>query len=1031
MMRKIITLALLSTLLLACEQTPRNKNATLSTREAYQDYLRKHPYNHYKPSAEELQAIPKADRPDLAWRQNFLATMHPELKRPTPEVLLPTLKRLAQQRLTKGKTPGDQQSPWVERGPNNIAGRSRALAFDPGDASGKRVFAGGVSGGLWLNTNIYDGNTQWQAIDNFWANLSVSAIAFDPADPDIIYVGTGEGWGIGFSGQQGTGIFKSTDGGQTFNLLSASTGFLFVNDLVVRREGNQSVLYAGVDRSGFTIEGLQRSTDGGQSFTRVVNRPIADLEIGPDNRLWLGTINSPNIPNGGGRILYTRNGSNFETSYSSNFDRIKLATAPSDTNYLYAIVENSGQANRIIMSNNGGQSWITRNKPNDADPGIPSGDFTRGQAWYDLSLAVDPNDPTQLLAGGIDLFASRDSAGTWRQISHWFGGFGFPDVHADQHEIRYKPGSSDTVLFSHDGGVTLTTNAQSNRPNFNNRNNELNITQFYSGAMHPQAGANLIMGGTQDNGTLRMRFPGITGGQEATGGDGGFCFIDQNEPNIQLTSSIFNNWNRSLNGGFNFSAIQNVRNGRFINPADYDDNLNILYSAKDFRSINRIENLDASPAITNMEARGMRGTASHLRVSPYHPNKTVLFVGTGGGGVFKYDFANTDKPIEHNLTQTNLPNASISCIEIGATDQELLLTYSNFGVNSVWYSDDGGSTWQNKEGDLPDMPVRWALFNPNDRKEVILATDLGIWQTADISAASPTWQAVVNGMANVRTDMLQFRSSDNMVLAATHGRGMFMSDGFGASSQAPVADFMAHDSTICGEILGLYDRSTHVPDRYQWTISPGTYRYVRNTDSTSRNPQIEFTKGGVYTIQLTASNSFGSSTETKSMFIETGSKIEPTIQVGGTGSLFTTPAGLHYQWFRNGQALPGDTNDVLFLSQPGDYYVEVSDGPCSGISDTLPVGNISLEENLPATLEMSIYPNPATEHIYLQLNPQEHQHLEMTLYNLKGEMIFNKKVKEPKETRYFIPLQSLPRGMYVLEILSDAGLHQFKIMRDN
>jgi hypothetical protein len=124
---------------------------------------------------------------------------------------------------------------------------------------------------------------------------------------------------------------------------------------------------------------------------------------------------------------------------------------------------------------------------------------------------------------------------------------------------------------------------------------------------------------------------------------------------------------------------------------------------------------------------------------------------------------------------TTFPAGYISCVQVGRDEKEVLVTFSNYGLSSIWYTSDGGNTWSEKEGNLPDMPVRWALFNPMDYNVVIVATELGVWMCKDLSAPSPDWQPVNNGLANVRTDMLQWRASDNVILAATHGRGMFTS----------------------------------------------------------------------------------------------------------------------------------------------------------------------------------------------------------------------------------------------------------------
>ncbi|NDK18984.1 MAG: T9SS type A sorting domain-containing protein, partial [Zetaproteobacteria bacterium] len=164
---------------------------------------------------------------------------------------------------------------------------------------------------------------------------------------------------------------------------------------------------------------------------------------------------------------------------------------------------------------------------------------------------------------------------------------------------------------------------------------------------------------------------------------------------------------------------------------------------------------------------------SHIRVSPYNVANRTVFLGTGNSQVAKMA---ADKTITMITPPTLV--GSVSCIEVGASDDELLVTASNYGVVSVFYTNDGGATWTEKEGDLPDMPVRWALFNPLNRNEVLLATEVGVWKTLNISASTPAWEKANTGMGNVRVDMLQYRALDNTIVAATHGRGLFTSTNF-------------------------------------------------------------------------------------------------------------------------------------------------------------------------------------------------------------------------------------------------------------
>ena len=142
------------------------------------------------------------------------------------------------------------------------------------------------------------------------------------------------------------------------------------------------------------------------------------------------------------------------------------------------------------------------------------------------------------------------------------------------------------------------------------------------------------------------------------------------------------------------------------------------------------------------------------------------------GNVYKVENAETF-PVVTDITGPDFPVASVSCVAIGGSEDTLMVTFYNYGVNSVWQTYDGGDNWTSIEGNLPDMPVRWAIYHPEDAKQAMLATELGVWTCNHLHLADPQWFPDVSGMANVRVDMLQLRTSDNTVLAATHGRGLY------------------------------------------------------------------------------------------------------------------------------------------------------------------------------------------------------------------------------------------------------------------
>jgi hypothetical protein len=810
---------------------------------------------------------------------DFLTTLDPSTGKPEKSRLFPTLDVIDQMKsaLTPAVPGSSTSSAWVERGPNNVAGRTRALVWDPNDATGRKVWAGGVTGGLWYNIDITSASSQWQSVNDFWDNIAITSIAFDPNNSQIMYVGTGEGFGA--SASRGAGIWKSTNAGSTWTRLTSTTNFYYVNDLVVRNENSSSVVYAAVDGGfyngvwhGAADAGLQRSTNGGSTWSQVlpntpsssINFVASDIEIGANNRIWIGSKASPYgaTDRGGGYILYSDNGTTWTTAYSatvSNGDgRVELACAPSNANYVYALIENQNQVHEIKKTTNGGSSWTSLSEPNDDDLGIPSTDFSRGQAWYDLIAAVDPNDPNKVIVGAINAHMSTNGGTSWSQISKWsnnpnMGNQPYSYIHADHHNIVFKPGSSTEVIFGTDGGVSWTNNLANAASSavFQDRNNGYNVTQFYAGGLNPLAGNNIMVAGAQDNGTQRYSSTGVNSTTEISGGDGAYCFIDQTDGIGVVTSYVYNNYYYHNNSGANYvrKILDNSDAGMFINPADLDDFNNILYTSLRAGEIYKLSNYNLSSySLDSISITGLSGMPTAIKVSPFS-NSANVFVGDVSGNLVKINNANGSNPTFTNLTATAFPNGTISSIEFGTSESEIIVTFKNYGVTSVYYSSNGGTTWASKEGNLPDMPVRWALINPNNTDEVILATEVGVWATTNFSATSPSWSPSNSGLANVRVDMLQHRASDNTVMAITHGRGVFTSNAWNTSStsQLPIRNI--------SEIKGV--DANGVPDSLNYACKiRGIVTSIDFDGNAGYNFFVQDSTGGIYIYSPTDLNSY-------------------------------------------------------------------------------------------------------------------------------------------------------------------------------
>lgn len=766
-------------------------------------------------------------RPDLAAFHDYIMTVDPKLQRVPAERLIKAFEETRMIRLTRKqkRSTGDLLE-WSGY-PSEIGGRTRTLMFDPNDPEHKKVWAGAVTGGLWYNNDITTQGSPWVTVDDFWDNLSISCIAFDPNDPGVFYVGTGEASTAVIiyreSSGRGSGIYKSPDGGNTWNLLPSTEGFAYITDIEVRNENGESVIYAGVvsgtykesEHPSAPSDGLYRSADGGESWEQVLpsigglSVPYApsDIEISAAGRIFVGT--GRNLEGkGAATILYSDEGtfgswtvfSDYTTIIEANDSfpypgRVMLASAPSNEQIVYALIS-SGYirfdsfigyfCNHILRSEDHGLSWKEISLPPYFE-----GHTWATLAWHALTAAVDPADPNTLFIGGLDLLRTTDASAdnvVWQYLSSWWNkGYSYdpealPYVHADQHVIVFRPGSSDEIVFTNDGGVFYTGNGRAAQPGFREMNANFTTLQFYTGAIHPVAGVNYFLGGLQDNGTLLYQEGSFPWFIHVSGGDGAFCFIDEDEPWYQITS-VYRNLYYFIDAQ---SEWQQERyepfygTGTFINPADYDSRLNTLFANSmtftgefDNRLV-VIDNIPENPNGRFVELNtGSEVPYSHIHVSRHSPLKsTTLYIGTQSGRLFRVQNAQNN-PLVKEITGSNFPAGNISSIATGGTEDTLLVTFSNYGVESVWMTTNNGVTWESKEGNLPDMPVRWSILLPRNANRALLATEIGVWATDDLMSDPVEWIPANTGMANVRVDMLRLRGTDNTILAATHGRGFF------------------------------------------------------------------------------------------------------------------------------------------------------------------------------------------------------------------------------------------------------------------
>jgi photosystem II stability/assembly factor-like uncharacterized protein len=693
---------------------------------------------------------------------------------------------------------------WRERGPDNIGGRSRAMLIDIRDPERKTLWAGAVAGGLWKTHNITAPNPLWQKVSDFLDNLSVGALAQDTNNPNLIFMGTGEGYGS-LSSIAGLGIFRSTNGGITWNLLPSSlaNNLNFTQDMLIHPTTGD--VYAA------TNIGLWRSKDQGDSWQKVlgggfgVSNFFNDILLSSDGYLLAAANNALfRSTSGDAGSWENLTGGKIQES----FTRIEATVCESAPNVMYLIGSLGGVASRVYRSGDGGQTWVARARPENNN----GTEFTNGQAWYDLDIAVDPYDPNHIIAGGVPLRQSVDGGFSWQPYAS--------SVHVDQHLILFDKTIEGVVYLANDGGIYRVDQAKSG-PVSLDRNQGYNVTQFYACAIHPEPYYSYFLGGTQDNNSLQITGPGIQPARVVRGGDGLFCHIDELDPRYQMVSSQNGRYSLSTDGGASWEGTTDL-SGSFYSPSDYDSESKIMYAQTTLGGIYRWHIVSGQAERVDIDGIPGNFNISTILVDPTTPNR--IYMGSYNlGRIFRIDNAHDGDPIQA-VQVANFGGGTVSSIDVDPNDPDhLLATLSNYGLANNIYEFRNG-TWFPSEGtgvpnNLPDMPVRWGVFNPQNTSQAAIATELGVWTTDLLDGNNTIWYPPMPGRGTplTRTDMLQVRASDRLVLAATHGRGMFTSDVFAD----PHIDMAFIPVGYQGVSSFFRASESYQADFYEWSFGDG------------------------------------------------------------------------------------------------------------------------------------------------------------------------------------------------------------------
>ncbi len=909
-------------------------------------------------------------------------TQDPELKRVPYERLDDARAQLATRQQSGNKT-GIAGVTWQERGPTNAGGVTRAVLFDLSDPTRKKAWAGSVGGGLWYTNDITNADSSWYPVSDSWENLNISALAADPSNLQVMYAGTGDGFGS-YSAPNGGGIWKTINGGSTWTRLagtipaSAGTplqiGFGSIMKLVVSTSG---VVFAA------TRYGVVRSADGGSSWQFVLAPQQAvggvpplttsgagyiddfttDLEIGSDNTVYAGFRN--------GRVFRATSTAGMTWTEITppntapyNGTRVELALAPSTNGsgqvvYAIATFTNTSNYSRDIKwfskSINGGDAWTTVTEllyPYNTSPTY----FTQGTGYYTLVLAVAPDNANTVYAGGYSgyWYRSVDGGQAWSSAYYTNGsayqltfGAGKAVVWGSENSPNYL--ADFPALFTNQyvpyarptNYRTAKVSAVAQRNAVNSSFAWLNAEVYGPGSINT-AGPSLL---------TRVGY-----GQAIP-------YLDQDQSTIGLTY-IGNQdvYIYDVPGGTSvYKAFPYYTNYNFA--SDYDSQNNVFYAYQN--GLQKIVGVGTTNQAVSLNTY-ISGTPTCIKAGKA-PN--TVFIAGSTGLLYKVTNTNQATPTLVRIDNDALPTtATINCIEVGADDNELLLVLSNYGVRSVWYTTNGGQNWVSKDEvahGLPDMPVRWALFNPANRKQVMLATELGIWSTTDITAANSGWQPTLTGMPVMRCNMLRHRTADGRVVVATQGRGVWETNVWATAYTLPTISIASLSSTsLCingtvsvsvavtnGAVSSSNFYTMYLSDATgsfanPYTLAIGTTASLTATVPTYIN-NVVLPYSTNYRLKVVASDpevetapsspiTIGTITNVGVVFRELPNYGGFSICPGTAVDLIANFSGQRdfsgqYEWQFNGTVVANATSATLTTTQPGTYQLTFRQGGCQAV----------------------------------------------------------------------------------------------------
>lgn len=679
---------------------------------------------------------------------------------------------------------------WEVEGPGNIGARVNALAVNPTNSD--EIIAGYASGGVF---RTIDNGASWDPIFDEQSDLNVGEVTYDPNNSSTVYVGTGDPNISGFP-KIGSGIFKSQDGGDSWIYKGLEEASIISRIHVAPTDSD--VIYVSTMGLPFiktTDRGVYKSTDGGDTWEHKLmindSTGVIDMVVNPEdpNTLYAAGWNRnrsdsvSRIIGPDARIHKSVDGGDTWTMLdgglpiTDQMGRIGLAMSGQNYDNIYASYVNTGgndscfnggsQLLGIWKTTDAGDSWTEINTlPNSGFPCNALGGF----AWYFGQVRVNPNDDNDILILGVDMYRTRDSGSSWERAVPLWSTYA---VHADKHDLIWD---GDRMLLATDGGIYQSTDDGADWMDIEN----IAATQFYRIGYNPHK-PDWYYGGAQDNGTTGGNADIINEWPRLYGGDGFTIDFDPSDSLIYYVTSQNGNLAVTYDGGDSFDGARsgfdnsestNWDTPYFVSKHDpktlYAGRQSVYRGFNDGSSVEWIKISDILTDTTDNDAFISR-TISTVHQSPLIED--YLYAGTSDGLVWSsIDGGQTWDNISEGVPYRYVSDIVASPSKPNTAFVSVTGYKSNDFVAHIHRTDDNGQTWIPISGDLPQISINDVLIHPEyDDNVIFVATDAGVYFTKD---AGETWDRLGDNMPIIEIYDMVYNPVNNELVAGTFARGI-------------------------------------------------------------------------------------------------------------------------------------------------------------------------------------------------------------------------------------------------------------------